>query len=121
MVKKKSSVNLALGSATLGKPEGPPPMPEYLSLEPSVVSNRAFALSAMATAPWSPIVAVAGQKQVLLYHTETLRLLGILPFPKVSSSLCPSAEMGKSYSRAGDEEEKADGSQDGISRPASAY
>jgi WD40 repeat protein len=82
MVKKKSSVNLALGSATLGKPEGPPPMPEYLSLEPSVVSNRAFAPSAMATAPWSPIVAVAGQKQVLLYHTETLRLLGILPFPE---------------------------------------
>jgi len=82
MVKKKSSVNLALGSVSSGKPEGPPPMPEYLSLEPSVVSKRAFAPSAMATAPWSPVVAVAGQKQVLLYHTETLRLLGILPYPE---------------------------------------
>ncbi|MBT3636451.1 MAG: hypothetical protein HN531_05905 [Opitutae bacterium] len=82
MMKKKSSVNLALGSVSLGKPEGPPPMPEYLSLEPSVVSKRAFAPSAMATAPWSPVVAVAGQKQVLLYHTETLRLLGILPYPE---------------------------------------
>lgn len=82
MVKKKSSVNLALGSVSSGKPEGPPPMPEYLSLEPQVVSQRAFAPSAMATAPWSPIVAVAGQKQVLLYHTETLRLLGILPYPE---------------------------------------
>ena len=82
MVKKKSSVNLALGSVSSGKPEGPPPMPEYLSLAPSVVSQRAFAPSAMATAPWSPVVAVAGQKQVLLYHTETLRLLGILPYPE---------------------------------------
>jgi WD40 repeat protein len=82
MMKKKSSVNLALGSVSLGKPEGPPPMPEYLSLEPSVVAKRAFAPSAMATAPWSPVVAVAGQKQVLLYHTETLRLLGILPYPE---------------------------------------
>jgi hypothetical protein len=82
MVKKKSSVNLALGSASEGKPEGPPPMPEYLPLEPSVVAERAFAPSAMAAAPWSPLVAIAGQKQVLLYHTETLQLLGILPYPE---------------------------------------
>ena len=82
MMKKKSSVNLALGSVSRGKPEGPPPMPEYLSLEPSVVAERSFAPPAMATAPWSPIVAIAGQKQVLLYHTETLRLLGILPYPE---------------------------------------
>ena len=81
MQKKKSSVNLALGSGSIGKPDGPPPMPEYLPLEPSVVSQRAFAAPAMATAPWSPLVAIAGQKQVLLYHTETLKLAGILPYP----------------------------------------
>lgn len=82
MIKKKSSVNLALGSVSQGKPEGPPPMPEHLPLEPSVVAERAFAPSAMATAPWSPLVAISGQKQVLLYHTETLQLLGILPYPE---------------------------------------
>ena len=80
MTKKKSSVNLALGSVSIGKPEGPPPMPEYLSLEPSVVSQRAFAPPAMAVSPWSPIVAIAGQKQVLLYNTDNLSLLGILPY-----------------------------------------
>ena len=64
--KKKSSVNLALGNVSIGKPEGPPPMPKYLSLEPSVVTARAFAPSAMASAPWSPLVAIARQKQVLL-------------------------------------------------------
>ncbi|MBT7650348.1 MAG: hypothetical protein HN553_05180 [Opitutae bacterium] len=80
--KKKSTVNLALGNVSVGKPDGPPPMPKYLSLEPSVVTNRAFAPSAMASAPWSPLVAIAGQKQVLLYNTETLNLMGVLPYPE---------------------------------------
>ena len=80
--KKKSSVNLALGNVSVGKPDGPPPMPQYLSLEPSVVTERAFAPSAMASAPWSPLVAIAGQKQVLLYNTETLQLMGVLPYPE---------------------------------------
>ncbi|MDG0965331.1 MAG: hypothetical protein P8O23_09700 [Opitutales bacterium] len=80
--KKKSSVNLALGNVSVGKPDGPPPMPQYLSLEPSVVTERAFAPSAMASAPWSPLVAIAGQKQVLLYNTDTLQLMGVLPYPE---------------------------------------
>jgi WD40 repeat protein len=80
--KKKSTVNLALGNVSVGKPDGPPPMPRHLSLEPSVVTNRAFAPSAMASAPWSPLVAIAGQKQVLLYNTETLNLMGVLPYPE---------------------------------------
>ena len=80
--KKKSTVNLVLGNVSNGKPDGPPPMPRHLSLEPSVVTNRAFAPSAMASAPWSPLVAIAGQKQVLLYNTETLKLMGVLPYPE---------------------------------------
>ena len=80
--KKKSTVNLALGNVSVGKPDGPPPMPQYLSLEPSVVTERAFAPSAMASAPWSPLVAIAGQKQVLLYNTDTLQLMGVLPYPE---------------------------------------
>ena len=53
MKKKKSSVNLALGSVSIGKPDGPPPMPKYLALQPTLVTNRAFAPSAMSAAPWS--------------------------------------------------------------------
>ena len=78
--KKKSSVNLALGSVSIGKPDGPPPMPKYLAVEPFIVTDRAFAPSAMATAPWSPLVALAGQKQVLLYNTNSLEIAGILPY-----------------------------------------
>jgi chromosome segregation ATPase len=80
MKKKKSSLNLALGSVSIGKPDGPPPMPKHLSLQPSVVSQRAFALSAMATAPWSPLIALAGQKQVLLYNSDSLAISGILSY-----------------------------------------
>ena len=80
MKKKNSSVNLALGSVSMGKPEGPPPMPKHLSLQPFLVTDRAFAPSAMAAAPWSPLVALAGQKQVILYNTENLQISGILPY-----------------------------------------
>ena len=80
MKKKKSSVNLALGSVSMGKPEGPPPMPKHLSLQPTMVTDRAFAPSAMAAAPWSPLVALAGQKQIILYNTENMQISGILPY-----------------------------------------
>ena len=80
MQKKKSSFDLALGSVSLGKPEGPPPMPKHLNLQPTLVTKRAFAPSAMASAPWSPLVALAGQKQIILYNTENLSISGILPY-----------------------------------------
>jgi WD40 repeat protein len=80
MKKKKPSVNLALGSISIGKPDGPAPMPKHLPLQPAVVTQRAFAPSAMATAPWSAFVALAGQKQVLLYNTENLAISGILAY-----------------------------------------
>ena len=80
MKKKKSSVNLALSGASIGKPTGPPPMPKHLNLEPFLVTERAFAPSAMAASPWAPLVALSGQKQVILYNTETLKISGILPY-----------------------------------------
>ena len=55
-------------------------MPKYLPKEPVVVTQRSFAPASMANSPWSPIVAISGQKQILLYHTDTLDILGILPF-----------------------------------------
>ncbi len=36
----------------------------------------------VATSPWAPLAAVGGQKQVLLYNTQTLELVGVLPFPE---------------------------------------
>ncbi len=68
-------------SAT-GKPEGPPAMPEHLILQPALVTERPNAVPALAHSPWAPILAVAGQKQVLLYHSGDFDLLGVLPYPE---------------------------------------
>ncbi len=81
-VSKKPKVDLALKGAPVGRPAGPPPMPEHLSLEPVIRTARATASRTVAVNPWSPLAALAGQKQVLLYNTKTLELVGVLPFPE---------------------------------------
>lgn len=81
-VTKKKSVDLSLSGVPTGKPEGPPPMPPRLPLEPPQHTPRADAISALASSPWAPLVAVGGYHQVLLYHSQTLELVGVLPFPE---------------------------------------
>ena len=56
--------------------------PKTMRLDPIVLAARDTAVTALASSPWSPLVAVGGQKQVLLYHSDTLELLGVLPFPE---------------------------------------
>lgn len=80
--KKKKKNTLAFVASTGGKPDGPAAMPETVPLQTPVVTSRAAAVTAIATSPWAPLVAVAGQKQIILYHTDTSELLGILPFPE---------------------------------------
>jgi WD40 repeat protein len=82
-VADKPKTDIGLKSIVKGKPEGPPPMPEKpLQLEPVIRTAKANALTALACSPWAPLVAVGGQKQVILYNSETLEFLGILPFPE---------------------------------------
>src|SRR5947208_11844361 len=53
-----------------------------LPLDPVVKTARANAITGLASSPWAPLVAVGGQKQVLLYNSDTLELVGVLPFPE---------------------------------------
>ena len=90
----KPKFQTALHSDPAAKPEGPPPMPEHILLEPPVITERAAAVHAIATSPWAPLLAATAQKQILLYHTETLELIGILPFPEgepISLAFTPDA------------------------------
>ena len=36
----------------------------------------------MTASPWAPLVAVSGHQQVLLFHSDNLALVGVLPFPE---------------------------------------
>src|ERR1051325_8360393 len=55
----RPTVDLALKSASIGKPEGPPPMPHDLSLDPVVHTPQISAVVGLAGSPWAPLVAVA--------------------------------------------------------------
>jgi len=79
---KGPAVDLTLKAGATGKPKGPAAMPEDLLLEPTIRTTKAETVTALATSPWAPLAAVAGQHQVLLYNTDTLELAGILPFPE---------------------------------------
>ena len=81
-VKAKPKFEFKLDPSALGKPAGPPAMPENLSTEPFVPQARPGAIVAMAASPWAPLVAVGGHKQVLLYRTTDNHLVGVLPFPE---------------------------------------
>jgi hypothetical protein len=76
----RPSVDLTLNASSIGKPDGPPPMPGDMLMEPFASIKRASAVTGLAASPWAPLIAVAGQKQVVLYHSDTLELLGVLPF-----------------------------------------
>lgn len=77
-----SNNKVSVAVVSLKRPDGPPPMPGDLPLEPYVRTPHNNAIVALATSPWAPLAAVGGQKQVLLYNTETLQPLGVLPFPE---------------------------------------
>ncbi|MBI1346219.1 hypothetical protein GC163_08000 [bacterium] len=77
---KKSAVTRV--EVSMDRPSGPPPLPEQLSLDPLLVSSRANGVTALAVNPWSPLAAVSGHKQILLYNTATQELAGVLPFPE---------------------------------------
>ena len=78
----KPKFEAALRSDPAAKPSGPPPMPAHLLLEPPVVTTRPPGIHAIAASAWAPLLAITSERQILLHHTESLELVGILPFPE---------------------------------------
>jgi WD40 repeat protein len=91
----KPKLDLTVQVAGKGKPTGAPVMPGDLLLEPTIHTARTGAVLAMASSPWAPLVAVGGQKQVLLYNSKTLELLGVLPFPEGFPDVLRFSRSGK--------------------------
>lgn len=84
-----------------GRPDGPPPMPGDLPREPVAIGRRAGAIQALAANPWSPVVAIGGLKQVLIYHADEGYLLGVLPFPAGQVNHLKFSRNGKMLLAAG--------------------
>jgi hypothetical protein len=81
VVINKPKNNLAVVTVS-GKPTGPVAMPKDLSIEPVATTRHPAALTALAASPWAPLIAVGGQRQIVLYNADTLDLVGILPYPE---------------------------------------
>jgi len=81
-VSDRPKVDLSLGDVSTGKPDGPVAYPKHLLTEPVVVTQRATTITALASSPWAHVTAVGAPRQVLLYDSGTLDMLGVLPFPE---------------------------------------
>ena len=76
---KKPAVSLALSAPATGKPQGPPPMPTRPLLQESWFRTaKPGTVTAMASSPWAPLFALGAPHQVLLYHSDSLELVGVL-------------------------------------------
>lgn len=80
-VAKKPAFDVTTGAGS-GRPEGAAVMPQGLSRQPAVYTSRGMAVTTIAASPWAPLVAIAGHHQILLYHTDSGELLGVLPYPE---------------------------------------
>ena len=78
--KRKPKADLTKVSANPNaRPDVAPALPK-LVLEPQLWTKRKSPIRAIAVNPWSPIVAIAAPKQVVLFDAKTLTLKGVIPF-----------------------------------------
>jgi hypothetical protein len=80
-VKPKAKMSVAVQLDPGKRPEVVP-MPTRMVLEPFYAIAQPPMARSIATSPWAPLVAVTSQRQVLLYNTSTLELVGVYPFPE---------------------------------------
>ena len=102
-VVEKPKIDIGLKNVGKGKPAGPPPMPiaGKLKLDPLTKARRPGAVLAMASSPWAPLIAVGGQKQIILYHADTGDVVGVLPFDQGQINSLKFSRNGKLLLAAG--------------------
>lgn len=80
-IARKTS-SLALATSAVAAPEGPPVMPPRLSLDVVAEAARPTTITGLAVSPHGAVAAVGGRRQLLLYDTGSLELIGVLAFPE---------------------------------------
>jgi len=88
-------------AVSLGKPTGPPAMPANLPAVTLAKTVHPHPVTALAASPWAPLLAVAGHESVLLYNTDTLKLIGTLAFPERIPHVLKFSRNGKWLLAAG--------------------
>jgi len=78
----RAAPSKTLDPALLARPEGAPAMPADLRTDPYWWSERPTTITALAASPFAPLIAVGGLHQVILCHSESNELLGVLDFPE---------------------------------------
>ncbi len=62
--------------------DGPPPMPGAALASVAAPHARGIVARALAASPTAPLLAIAGDRQVVLHELDGFKLLGALPFPE---------------------------------------
>lgn len=94
-------VDVDIAAVSIGKPEGPPPMPKSLPEVSLAKTTRPHPVTALAASPWAPLVAVAGHERVSLHRTDTLEKVGDLAFPERIPYVLKFSRNGKLLLAAG--------------------
>jgi len=76
----KKEFNLDLSGGLNQKFEGPGVMPKNIVVQTVNLSQRGNAVIALAHSPRSPLVAIGGLEQVVLYNSDNGELQGVWPF-----------------------------------------
>ncbi|MFO1095584.1 MAG: c-type cytochrome domain-containing protein [Planctomycetaceae bacterium] len=69
-------------------------MPQKYLGDSKLVTAHTNAVTALATSPWAPLAAVSSFKQIAIYNTATLELLGVLPFPEGQAEILKFSRNG---------------------------
>ena len=91
---KKKSISLNASANALERP-AVVAVPPRLPLEPVLHTKTTGCVTALATSPWAPVIAVAAPNQVLLYDTKTLQPLGVLEFPEGQANVLQFSRNGQ--------------------------
>lgn len=75
------SREVAVATSFAPQTDTPGAMPATLPAVPLAAVVRPAAIKTAGASPRAPLLAVCGNRQVLLYHTARRELLGVLPFP----------------------------------------
>lgn len=103
----RKTTALTLAADAMSAPEGPPVMPPRLSLEVITEASRPTTITALAASPHGELAAVGGRGQLLLHHTTSLDLIGVLPFPEGVIKTVRFTRNGKLLLAAGGEAAKS--------------